>query len=197
MRVIEKDPLFYKIVRPVISLLFKILYRPIIIGKENIPNKGRIVIAGNHTNNFDCVLLICSTNRCIHFLAKDELYRGIKKILFKHMGIIPVNRRTKDNFALAKAKSFLNKDMAIGIFPEGTFNRSNNVILPFKIGAVKMAHDTNSKIVPFTITGKYKLFKKSVKITFYKPITIKGDNLDEANEDLMKFISKKLTSSEV
>ena len=197
MRVIEKDPLFYKIVRPVISLLFKILYRPIIIGKENIPNKGRIVIAGNHTNNFDCVLLICSTKRCIHFLAKDELYRGIKKILFKHMGIIPVNRRTKDNFALAKAKSFLNKDMAIGIFPEGTFNRSNNVILPFKIGAVKMAHDTNSKIVPFTITGKYKLFKKSVKITFYKPITIKGDNLDEANEDLMKFISKKLTSSEV
>ena len=197
MRVIEKDPLFYKIVRPVISLLFKILYRPIIIGKENIPNKGRIVIAGNHTNNFDCVLLICSTNRCIHFLAKDELYRGIKKILFKHMGIIPVNRRTKDNFALAKAKSFLNKEMAIGIFPEGTFNRSNNVILPFKIGAVKMAHDTNSKIVPFTITGKYKLFKKSVKITFYKPITIKGDNLDEANEDLMKFISKKLTSSEV
>lgn len=197
MRVIEKDPLFYKIVRPVISLLFKILYRPIIIGKENIPNKGRIVIAGNHTNNFDCVLLICSTNRCIHFLAKDELYRGIKKVLFKHMGIIPVNRRTKDNFALAKAKSFLNKEMAIGIFPEGTFNRSDNVILPFKIGAVKMAHDTNSKIVPFTITGKYKLFKKSVKITFYKPITIKGDNLDEANEDLMKFISKKLTSSEV
>ena len=197
MRVIEKDPLFYKIVRPVISLLFKILYRPIIIGKENIPNKGRIVIAGNHTNNFDCVLLICSTNRCIHFLAKDELYRGIKKVLFKHMGIIPVNRRTKDNFALAKAKSFLNKEMAIGIFPEGTFNRSDNVILPFKIGAVKMAHDTNSKIVPFTINGKYKLFKKSVKITFYKPITIKGDNLDEANEDLMKFISKKLTSSEV
>ena len=197
MRVIEKDPLFYKIVRPVISLLFKILYRPIIIGKENIPKKGRIVIAGNHTNNFDCVLLISSTKRCIHFLAKYELYNGTKKILFKHMGIIPVNRRTKDKFALAKAKSFLNKDMAIGIFPEGTFNRSDNVILPFKIGAVKMAHDTNSKIVPFTITGKYKLLKKSVKITFYKPIDIKSDNLDKANENLMKFISKKLTSSEV
>ena len=180
-----------------ISLLFKILYRPIIIGKENIPKKGRIVIAGNHTNNFDCVLLISSTKRCIHFLAKDELYNGTKKILFKHMGIIPVNRRTKDKFALAKAKSFLNKDMAIGIFPEGTFNRSDNVILPFKIGAVKMAHDTNSKIVPFTIAGKYKLLKKSVKITFYKPIDIKSDNLDEANENLMKFISKKLTSSEV
>ena len=87
--------------------------------------------------------------------------------------------------------------MAIGIFPEGTFNRSDNVILPFKIGAVKMAHDTNSKIVPFTIAGKYKLLKKSVKITFYKPIDIKSDNLDEANENLMKFISKKLTSSEV
>ena len=187
----------YKIVRPFITFLFKLIYHPKIIGSEFIPKKEGIVLAGNHTNNFDCVLLISSTKRCIHFLAKDELYNGTKKILFKHMGIIPVNRRTKDKFALAKAKSFLNKDMAIGIFPEGTFNRSDNVILPFKIGAVKMAHDTNSKIVPFTITGKYKLLKKSVKITFYKPIDIKSDNLDEANENLMKFISKKLTSSEV
>lgn len=197
MDVVEKDPLFYKIVRPILTFLFKLLYRPTIIGKENIPKNGRVVIAGNHTNNFDCVLLIASTKRCVHFLAKDELYKGIKKHLFKHMGIIPVNRRQKDGQSLKKAVEFLNKDMAIGIFPEGTFNRSENTILPFKIGAVKMAHDTNSKIVPFVIKGEYKLFRKSIRIVFFKPIEVKNDDLDEANQKLMKFISNKLEDSEV
>lgn len=197
MDVVEKDPLFYRIVRPILTFLFKVLYRPTIIGKENIPKSGRIVIAGNHTNNFDCVLLIASTKRCVHFLAKDELYKGFKKHLFKNMGIIPVNRRQKDGKSLKKAIDFLNKDMAIGIFPEGTFNRSENTILPFKIGAVKMAYETNTKIVPFVIKGEYKLFKKSVKIVFFEPLEIKDSNLDNENQRLMDLVSEKLEDSEV
>jgi len=45
-----------------------------------IPSKGKIILAGNHTNNFDSVLLLATTKRQIHFLAKDELTKGIKKI---------------------------------------------------------------------------------------------------------------------
>lgn len=197
MDVIEKDPRFYKMVRPIVTFLFKFLYRPQIIGKEYIPKEGRIIIAGNHTNNLDCILLISSTKRCIHFLAKDELYKGVKKILFKHMGIIPVNRRVKDGQSLKKAKIFLNKEMVIGIFPEGTFNKSNNPILPFKIGAVKMAHDTKTKIIPFVIKGKYKLFQRKIRIIFFSPVEITEDNLDLANEKLMNFVSKKLIENNV
>ena len=57
-----KDKLFYKIVRPLINVLFKILYRPKYIGLENIPKKGRIILAGNHTHNFDCILFNKKTN---------------------------------------------------------------------------------------------------------------------------------------
>ena len=64
--------------------------------------------------------------------------------------------------------------------------------MPFKIGAVKMSKETNTKIVPFVITGKYKVFKKSVTIEFLKPIEIKSDNLTEENERLMNLIRKKL-----
>lgn len=197
MDVIDKDPFLYKLIRPLITVLFKALYRPVIIGKENIPNSGRIVIAGNHTNNLDCIMLIASTKRCVHFMAKDELYRGPKKIIFKNMGIIPVNRRRKDSDSLKKAKEFLEKDMAVGIFPEGTFNRSKNIILPFKIGAVKMAHDTKSRIVPFVIKGKYKLFQKKIKIVFFKPIDVSSDNLDLENEKLMNLISENLIDKKV
>lgn len=186
-----KEPRFYRIVRPIICILFRIIYRPVIIGEDYIPKEGRVVLAGNHTNNLDCILLMSSTSRTIHFLAKDELISGKCGFIFKNMGIIPVNRKIHDKDALKEAISFLNSDRVIGIFPEGTFNRSNDIILPFKIGAVKMAHDTSSILIPFTITGHYKIFRKNIKLTFYKPIKI-GDNLTEENNRLMNIIKKEL-----
>ena len=182
------DVLLYKILRPVITVLFKLLYRPKIIGKENIPKNGRIILAGNHTNNFDSALLISSTKRNIHFLAKAELFVGLKKILFSNMGLIPVNRKIKDHNVLIHAYNYLNNEKVIGIFPEGTFGRGE--ILPFKIGAVKMAYETKSQIIPFSITGTYKLFSKDLKIVFGKPIKIKSNDLDKENEKLRNIVVK-------
>ncbi len=192
-----KDPFFYKVIRSIGKVFFVILYRPRIVGKQYIPKKGRIVLAGNHTNNMDCAILMSSTRRCIHFLAKEELFKGAFGWFFKAMGLIPVKRKTHDGKALPAAISYLEKDKVIGIFPEGTINRGNDVILPFKIGAVKMAHDANSKIVPFVIKGKYRIFRKGPTITFFEPIEVKTDDLDKANKEFMDLISDKLTDSEV
>ena len=186
-----KEPYFYRIVRPVISVLFKICYRPTIVGKEFIPKTGRIVLAGNHTNNFDCLLLISSTKRTIHFLAKDSLMKGIKKIIFKGMAIIPVNRSRKDPEALKNAIDVLNKEQVIGIFPEGTINRTENITLPFKYGAVKMASVTDSVIVPFVITGKYHLFRRKIRIEFLNPYKV-GTDLEEEKKKLREIISYHL-----
>lgn len=184
--------MLYRIVRPILKYFCKICYRPTYIGLENIPKDKSIVLAGNHTNYLDCILLISSTNRTIHFLAKDDLIKGFKKIIFKNMGIIPVNRKVHDSSALKSAIEILNHNKVIGIFPEGTINRTKNVIMPFKIGAVKMAYETNSYIVPFTIKGKYKLFSKNIKIEFYKPYKVSND-LDKENKKLMNKISKELS----
>lgn len=194
-----KDPLLYKIIRPIVKWLFIILYRPKIKGKKYIPKDGGIVLAGNHKNNLDCAILMASTKRCIHFLAKEELFKGIFGWLFKGLGLIPVKRKTKDGKALPRSIKYLENEKVIGIFPEGTFNRGEGVILPFKIGAVKMAHDSKKKIVPFVIKGDYKIFKikRGLRIEFFEPIEIVDDNLDKENERLMKFISDKLTDSEV
>lgn len=187
----EKDPVLYKITRPIIRILFNILYRPTYIGISNIPKEGRVVLAGNHTNNLDCLLLISSTKRTIHFLAKDELMKGFKKIVFKNMGIIPVNRRIHDKNALHHAIQVLQEDKVIGIFPEGTINKTKEVIMPFKIGAVKMAHDADSTLVPFTITGHYQLLRKGITLEFYPPYHIKGE-LGVENDKLMKKIEQEL-----
>ena len=192
-----RDTIFYRIIRPIAKFIFIVLYRPKVIGKENIPKKGRIVLAGNHKHNFDGAMLLISTRRCVHFLAKEELFAGKFGWFFKWMGFIPVKRKTHDGNVLPTAISYLQNEKLIGIFPEGTFNRTEDPIIPFKIGAVKMAHDAPSQIVPFVIKGEYKKFHKGLRIQFFKPINIESDNLDDENSKLMKFVSDKLTDSEV
>lgn len=185
------DTLFYKIARPIVAIIFKILYRPTVIGKENIPNTGGVILAGNHTKWLDPIMLIAINGRQIHFLAKDELFHGMTKFIVKGMGCIPVNRKIHDKDALSLGYKTLENAEVIGIFPEGTINRTNDIIMPFKIGAVKMANKTSSKLIPFTITGQYKIFKKSIRIEFFEPIIV-GDNLTEENEKLMNIISENL-----
>ena len=104
------------------------------------------------------------------------------------MGLIPVNRRTKDKNALEEAIKYLNNDQVIGIFPEGTIGK--NGLLPFKMGAVKMAYETKSKILPFVITGKYRIFFNDLKIEFLEEVEIKSDDLEKENEKLRTKISK-------
>lgn len=186
-----KEPIFYIIVRPIVTCLFKVLYRPTIVGIENIPKEDSVVLAGNHTNNFDSILLISSTKRTIHFLAKDSLVKGWKKIIFKNMGIIPVNRKEKNPQVYDKAIKILNDRKVIGIFPESTINRTMDITMPFKIGAVKMCSVTNTTLVPFVISGDYRIFKRSVRIEFFSGYKI-SDNLEYENSKLREKISNEI-----
>ena len=185
----KNDARLYRITRPIITVLFKFFFRPTIKGVENISD-GKLVLAGNHTSILDCLLLISSTKRSIHFLAKKELWRFPKNIIFDHMGLIPVDRSIHDKNALLSAYEYLNNGSLVLVFPEGTTEKGRGV-LPFKIGAVKMASVTNSQITPFVIKGKYKIFKKSISIEFLKQLTINKD-LNEENETLEKIIKKEL-----
>ena len=186
-----KEPLFYRAVRGPLTACFKAVYRPTLTGAENIPENGRVILAGNHTNYFDCLLVASTTKRCVHYLAKDELMRGPLKLIFGSLGIIPVNRRQKDKAALETAEAMLRDEKFIGIFPEGTINRTDDIIMPFKFGAVKMARDTETPIIPFVITGKYKPFKRNVKIRFFEPMTV-GENLEDANNALMNTVKTEI-----
>ena len=66
---LKKDPLLYRILLPLDKLvmsLFRVQYQ----GVENIPKNGAFILAGNHTSNLDPLLLMSTTNRTLHFLAK-------------------------------------------------------------------------------------------------------------------------------
>ena len=188
---IFKTPFLYKLSKIILGPIFKLYYNPKIIGKENIPKEGSVIIAGNHKHLFDQCLTILSTKRCIRYMAKKEYFDN-KKVawFFKGCGCIPVDRTKKDANAVNSALNVLNNKLALGIFPEGTRNRTKDLLLPFKYGAVSMAKKTDSYIVPFAIIGDYKFRSKNLKIVYAKPFKVNDMYLEKANNKLYKIIEK-------
>lgn len=184
--------ILYRIVRTLGYPIFLLLYRPEFEGRNNIPKSGSVILAGNHTNNLDAAIMLAGPTRVVHMLAKKELFKSkISNAFFRSMGCIPVDRKTHDENAKSEAIEVLKNNEVIGIFPEGTVNRTNDIILPFKYGAVSFAKKTGAYIIPFTITGKYKLFRRSIKITYGKPYKV-TDDLEIENKKLMNIITKML-----
>lgn len=193
------EPKAYLKHRNKLDWLFRRVYRPTVIGAEHIPQEGRIILAGNHTHFMDCITVACATKRVVHFLGKSELLEPPWKLFFEPFGLIPVHRGQKDKAALSSAIEVLEDDKVIGIFPEGKVKLKKEkhlTINTFKFGAVKMANQTASKIVPFSITGKYKMFRKRIKIEFFEPISI-SDDLAAENNKLMEIVAQGITKEPV
>ena len=186
----------YKFLKPILTILVKIIFRPKVVNADKITKSGRMVIAGNHTSIVDPVLLLSLTKRTIHFLAKIELISGPFGFCFKHLGIIPVDRSTKDKNVLPSSEKCLNNGEIVGVFPEGTTEKGRG-LLPFKIGAIRMASDTDSYILPFAITGKYRLFNNKLAIVFGEPYKINDkENLDKENEILRTKVENLIKEGE-
>ena len=187
--------ILYRIVKFILYPFYVLLYRPIAIWRNNIPKKGAVILAGNHSGELDAAQMVYGCKRVVHMLAKKELFSNVlSNWFFRSMGGIPVNRSIKDSNAKSAAIEILAKGEVLGIFPEGTVNRTfgtkNEVdLLPFKYGAVSFAYKSGAPIVPFAICGKYKLFSGRKYIIYGKPYKV-GDDLERENQILMDKVRK-------
>lgn len=184
----------FRFLRFILAPIFKLYYNPIIIGKENIPNDGSILIVGNHKHLMDQCLAIISTKRVIHYMAKKEYFDGKFAWFFKLAGCIPVDRSKKDEMAKSAGLEVLKNGEVLGLFPEGTRNKTDKFLLPFKFGAVSMANKTDSYLVPFGITGDYKFRSKNLTIRFGKPFKA-DDDLEKANKRLEEEVARLMRES--
>lgn len=183
----------YKILKPFVIAYFKLRYKPTVIGSENIPSSGPIILCGNHIHTHDQYNVMMVTKRVIHYMAKDEYFKGPHRWFYRFSGCISVDRSIHDNNAKSEAMDILNSGKALGIFPEGTRNKTKGTkneveLLPFKYGAVSLAKKTNALIVPFAITGSYIGKKGNLTTRIGKPIDIRNMDLESANQLLRKNI---------
>ena len=92
------------------------------------------------------------------------------------------------------AEEMLRKGHVIGIFPEGTRNRTEDPLLPFKYGAVRMAQKTGASIVPMIAKGT---FSTGVRIYIGEAYKISEDaDLTAENEKLRNIMLEMYTSNE-
>jgi len=174
----------YRLVRFIFKIFFTIFIPYKVEGLENINIDGGLLLVGNHKSNYDSPLLVKIIKRKVHFIAKKELLEGKLKWLFKKLEIIPVDRKNHNNKeSLNKAIDYLKQGEIVAIFPEGTFNKTEYIVKPFKIGACYLASNSNCPIIPFAIKNDYKWFRKRVTITFGKPYYLK-DKTDLRKENI-------------
>ena len=189
--------IFYSLLRIILAPIFKLFYNPKIIGKDKIPSDGSILIVGNHKHIMDQCLTIIATRRMIHWMAKREYFDDWKtRWFFKLSGVIRVDRAIKDEVAKSAALDILKDGGAIGLFPEGTRNKTDAFLLPFKYGAVSMAAKTDSYLVPFGISGDYKFRSNNLRIVYGKPFKVGNMSLEEANEKLAKEIGNLMKNGQ-
>lgn len=123
-------------------------------------------------------------------MAKKEYFDSKMAWFFKSTGCISVDRSKKDEVAKEAALNILKSGGAVGLFPEGTRNKTKEFLLPFKFGTVSMAKKTDATIIPFGLTGDYKFRSKNLTVRFGKPFKVGDMSLEEANDKLYHEIEK-------
>lgn len=189
----HSSPVLYKILRPVFTFIFQMIYHPTYINIAKIPKEGAVVLAGNHKHALDPIFVDSSTKRVVYTLAKKELHDGPFGWFFRAVGSIPVDLEAKKNHgALEAAISHLREGAAVNVSPEAGRNYTKELLLPFKPGAVVMAGRTNCKVIPYSITGDYGFQSRNLTICFGNPIDVSGLTVEEANEKLRREVAKLL-----
>lgn len=185
----------YRLLAPVLLAVFSLYYSPHVFGKGNIPKKGAVVICSNHKHVLDQCLAALATHRPINYMAKSEYFKGSFAWFFKLTGCICVNRNGHDEDAKSSANAVLSNGGALGIFPEGTRNKTDNLLGEFKYGAASLACKNEAMIVPVAVTGEYKFRSKTLCSRIGKPFSTKGMTVEQVNSRLHSEIVKLINEN--
>lgn len=146
-----KEYKMYHILMPICLAVCKTKMKVQYIGKENIPKEGGFILACNHVSNFDPIALGGSNVRPIHYMSKYELFENPFVAWFlTHLNAFPVKRGQNDTTSIDYAENIIKRGWVLGMFPEGTRNRSGKPGKP-KSGVAFIAKATNADVLPCAI----------------------------------------------
>ncbi|MEI8026111.1 MAG: lysophospholipid acyltransferase family protein [Pseudomonadota bacterium] len=157
-------------------------------GIENIPVGKKFVMVANHESITD-IFVILLLGIQFRYLSKSSMFKvPIMGQAMKAAGYIGVDRgnRRSQVVALKECRRVLNEGTPMLFFAEGTRSPTGE-ILPFKVGAFKLAQDTDSMILPICLKGTRDLLvkgsitpgKSEVKVMILEPFPrLPGEDLD-------------------
>ena len=167
--------------------------RRIVIGEENLPLKGSVVLAPTHRSRWDALMLTMAagrriTNRDCRFMVTRSEMKGIQGWFLNRLGCFPIDQGRPSLTALRYAVDLLISREQLVVFPEGKINRFSEPV-KLKNGLIRLAQLASNKgldikIVPVGLAYSDVIpkFSGSASICFSKPIIISKDFKQSAND---------------
>lgn len=186
---------YYRTFRGFFRIIFSLVFRWQVIGREHIPKEGPVILCANHISLWDPPLLGSGIDRMVNFMAKEELFRiPVISFLITKFGAFPVKRGAGDRAAIRATLKLLEEGKILGIFPEGTRSKTGEVGEGMP-GVAMFALKSQAQVIPVAIVGPYRLFRP-IKIVYGEPIDLtrlreaksSADTLKETTDLIMEHI---------
>ncbi len=193
--------ILWRLIRVLVRLIFAIMLDVHLVGRQNMPEKGPVIIASNHLSWTDVPLIPAYLKSRVVYMGKEETFKGKMGWLVRFLGAFPVKRGEADRQSLRTAEEQLKAGRMLIIFPEGTRSRIQR-LGQAHAGLGMIALRSGIPVVPVAINGSEKAFKKfrpRVTITYGEPMLLspKGkkitrEDIDEVTEQVMLRIASML-----
>lgn len=145
----------------------KVFFRMRVYGRENVPEKGAFVLAGNHQSYLDPVFCGIPLKRHLYFLARDTLWKNrVFGWVISSVNTIPVRRGQADLSAMKTIIGKLKEGSGVCLFPEATRTRDGK-IAPFKPGFGLLCRRGDATVVPVLVDGAFECWPRHKK--FFSP----------------------------
>ena len=170
--------------------MLRVLWRPSVEGREQIPADGPLVVASNHLSFIDSIIIPLVVPRKVVFLAKAEYWEGRspaawpRRLFFKAFEAVPVQREQQQDAqaSLDLARGVLERGDAFGIYPEGTRSRDGRLSRG-RTGVGWLAVAAGAKVVPLGLVGTDKIQPVGARMPrVHRGLTIRfGEPVDPAD----------------
>lgn len=177
---------FYDFAKLTVRGLARLVWRARVFGASKVPARGPLIVACNHLSYLDPPILGSLCPRRISYMAKKELFEmPLLGPVIRALGAYSVDRAGSATSAIRRSLSVLEAGGAVGIFPEGTRNRSGDV--QPQTGVALLASLAKAPVVPARITGSDRALRlHRIDVAFGTPLAL-DPGRKATREDLAKF----------
>ncbi|MCX8053009.1 MAG: 1-acyl-sn-glycerol-3-phosphate acyltransferase [Armatimonadetes bacterium] len=198
--------MLYLLGKSLARMVCRIFGRWTVIGRENVPPTGGVLLCANHVSYIDPPALGAGCPRRVRFMAKEPLFRiPVLGFLIKRVGAFPVRTHSADRTALRTAIELLEKGECVAIFPEGTRNLTSEPLLPAQPGTGMIALRAQVPVIPVALINTKKLLPPHsfffrftrIKVIYGKPVNLSDlygqsgrEAVEEAGKRIMRAIAE-------
>lgn len=187
--------------------LIKTVFRPWIVGLENIPKTGGVILASNHLSVIDSIFLPLLIDRRIYFLAKSDYFtgKGLKNWATKHFllgtGMLPIDRSggKASEASLNTGLAVIAQGNVLGIYPEGTRSPDGKMYRG-RTGVARMILEGHVPVVPVAMIDTEKVMPigstlpkvRRVGVVFGEPLDFSRFEGMESDRFILRSITDEI-----